>query len=45
MKIQKKTGIDSLKLLREAVQKAGSTYIPNADYRTVKNFVRRILFC
>lgn len=37
MKIQKKTGIDSLKLLREALQKAGSTYIPNADYRTIKN--------
>lgn len=36
MKIQKKTGIDSLKLLREALQKAGSTYIPNADYIAVK---------
>lgn len=37
MKIQKKTGIDSLKLLHEVLQKAGSTYIPNADYRTIKN--------
>ncbi len=32
MKIQKKTGIDSLKLLCEAQQKSGSTYLPNADY-------------
>lgn len=37
MKIQKKTGIDSLKLLREALQKSGSTYLPNADYIAVKN--------
>ena len=37
MKIQKKTGIDSLKLLCEALQKSGSTYLPNADYIAVKN--------
>lgn len=37
MKIQKKTGIDSLTLLREALQKSGSTYLPNADYIAVKN--------
>lgn len=37
MKIQKKTGIDSLKLLCEAQQKSGSTYLPNADYIVVKN--------
>lgn len=37
MKIQKKTGIDSLKLLHEALQKNGSAYLPNADYIAVKN--------
>lgn len=37
MKIQKKTGIDSLKLLREALQKSGSMYLPNADYIAVKS--------
>ena len=37
MKNQKKTGIDSLKLLREALQKSGSAYLPNADYIAVKN--------
>ena len=37
MKIQKKTGIDSLKLLREALQKSCPTYLPNADYIAVKN--------
>lgn len=37
MKIQKKTGINSLKLLCEALQKSGSTYLFNADYRTIKN--------
>ena len=37
MKIQKKTGVDSLKLLCEAQQKSGSTYLPNADYIAVKN--------
>lgn len=37
MKIQKKTGIDSLKLLCEALQKSGSMNLPNADYIAVKN--------
>ena len=37
MKIQKKTGIGSLNLLYEALQKSGSMYLPNADYIAVKN--------
>lgn len=43
MKIQKKIGIDFLKLLCEALQKSGSTYLPNADYIAVKNTRGKIL--